>query len=160
MKRTAWLTVLTLLFIACNNSGNKSLTDADSVNNNKPVKANSDSLMAEVMEDHNIGMAKMSRINESQKKIQRAIDSVAKLPPDVQANSSAYKMLLDSTLSRLKYANEAMDKWMEEFNMDSASNNEDKRIEYLRAEKTKISKVKDVMISSLQKADSILMLNH
>jgi hypothetical protein len=71
-------------------------------------------------------------------------------------NSTAYKMQLDSILDRLKYANYAMDRWMEEFNMDSASNNEEMRVKYLESEKIKIAKVNEAMLSSLQKADSLL----
>jgi hypothetical protein len=52
-----------------------------------------------------------------------------------------------------------MDKWMEEFNMDSAANDDKKRIEYLQSEKTKISQVRDFMVSSLQKTDSLLRRN-
>jgi hypothetical protein len=49
-----------------------------------------------------------------------------------------------------------MDRWMEEFNMDSASNNEEMRVKYLESEKIKIAKVNEAMLSSLQKADSLL----
>jgi hypothetical protein len=147
MKKILPLTAFVCLFMSCNNSGN---------NNNKTTKTHSDSLMDEVMEDHNIGMAKMSKMGEAEKKVQQAIDSIAKLPPNLQKNSSTYKMQLDSILNRLKYANYAMDRWMEEFNMDSAANNEEKRIEYLDSEKIKISKVKDAMISSLRRTDSLL----
>ena len=45
---------------------------------------------------------------------------------------------------------------MSEFNMDSSLNNTEQRIKYLESEKIKISNVKDAMISSLQKADSLL----
>jgi hypothetical protein len=49
-----------------------------------------------------------------------------------------------------------MNKWMEEFNMDSALNNAEERIDYLGSEKLKVSKVKEAILGSLQKADSIL----
>jgi hypothetical protein len=134
------------LFISCNNS-------ADSVR--KTGRTYSDTLMDEVMKDHNIGMAKMSKISEAQKRVQLAIDSIQQLPDHLRRNVTAYKIQLDSTLNKLRYADYAMNKWMEEFNMDSAKDNEEKRIEYLKSEKIKISRVKDAMLSSLKSADSL-----
>jgi len=136
-----------ILLISCNNSGNS---------DSNGRKTSSDSLMDEVMEDHNIGMAKMSKISDAQKKVTRAIDSISKLPASVQKTLGTYRIQLDSVLNRLKSADYAMNKWMEEFNMDSAKENANKRIEYLKSEKIKISNVKDEMISSLRGADSLL----
>ncbi|HEV8285387.1 MAG TPA: hypothetical protein VGQ09_13815 [Chitinophagaceae bacterium] len=147
MKKLLGFAIGTFLFIACNNSGSPKENEA---------KSNADSLMNEVMEGHNVGMSKMSKLNEAQKKVQHAIDSLSKLPMEQRKNSTAYKMQLDSILDRLKYANYAMDRWMEEFNMDSASNNEEMRFKYLESEKIKIAKVNEAMLSSLQKADSLL----
>ena len=45
---------------------------------------------------------------------------------------------------------------MEEFNMDSAVNNMEQRIKYLTEEKWKVANVKTAILTSLQKADSIL----
>jgi len=146
MKKFFQLTAFIFLFIACNNSGN----------NNKTGKTKADSLMEEVMEGHNAGMAKMSRIEDAQGKIVKSIDSISKLPASIQKTSARYKLQLDSILDRLKHANYVMGKWMNEFNMDSDLNNMQKRIEYLESEKNKVTKVKDVMVSSLQKADSLL----
>ncbi len=146
--------VFIFLFLACNNSGNSGIHSSD--DGTKAQKSHSDSLMNEVMEGHNIGMAKMSKLNETKNKIQQVLDSISKLPTHLQKSFTQYKMELDSTFNRLTFANYAMDKWMEEFNMDSAANDEEKRIEYLESEKTKISKVNEAMISSLQKADSLL----
>jgi len=155
MKKTLSLFLLLFLFLSCNNSGNAGSKNT-SDNNTKTDKTNSDSLMEEVMEYHNIGMAKMSKIRDAQKRMQLAIDSIRRLPSNLQKTYTGFKMQLDSALAKLSQANNAMDKWMEEFNMDSAKNNEDKRIEYLKSEKIKISKVKDAMLSSLKSADSLL----
>jgi len=146
MKQISKLLTL-LLLMACNNSGTKS---------NDEVKTKTDSLRGEVMEAHNIGMAKMEKISEAQKKVQHAMDSISKLPANLQKQSVGYKMQLDSILGRLKYSDYAMNQWMEEFNMDSEANNTERQIKYMESEKIKISKVKDAMISSLQKADSLL----
>ena len=47
-------------------------------------------------------------------------------------------------------------KWMEEFNMDSASNDLGKRIQYLTDEKDKVGKVRSLILESVGKADSLL----
>ncbi|MBK5273326.1 MAG: viral A-type inclusion protein, partial [Bacteroidia bacterium] len=47
-------------------------------------------------------------------------------------------------------------KWMDEFNMDSAINNLDERIKYLADEKLKVTTVKESILNSLQKADSLI----
>jgi hypothetical protein len=148
MKKWIHLTSCLFIFISCNNSADSS---------RKTGKTYSDTLLDEVMENHNIGMAKMSKIGEAQKRVQLAIDSIQKLPADLQGKATAYKVQLDSSLNKLKYADDAMNKWMEEFDLDSAKDNEEKRIEYLKDEKVKISKVNDAMLSSLKSADSLLL---
>jgi hypothetical protein len=45
---------------------------------------------------------------------------------------------------------------MNEFNMDSAVNDVEKRSKYLESEKVKVSNVKDEIINSLQNADSLI----
>jgi hypothetical protein len=147
MKRSMLIFATIFFLTACNNSGN---------NNGNKTKDKTDSLMDQVMEGHNAGMAKMEKISEAQKKIQEAIDSISKLPANLQKATIYYKLQLDSLLDRLKYADYAMEKWMEEFNMDSALDNVQERIKYLESEKIKIEKVKEVMINSLKKADSLL----
>jgi hypothetical protein len=49
-----------------------------------------------------------------------------------------------------------MDKWMVEFNLDSAKDNQALRIAYLRSELDKVSNVKKAILGSLSKADSLL----
>lgn len=143
------LLVCAFLFISCNNTATSSAKDK---------KTRTDSLMDEVMEGHNIGMAKMSKINQAKKNIQRVLDSISKLPANLQKSSARYKMQLDSTFKKLTFAANAMDKWMEEFDMDSAKTNEQKRTEYLESEKIKINNVREAIIGSLQRADSLLKL--
>ncbi|MFI5186831.1 MAG: viral A-type inclusion protein [Chitinophagales bacterium] len=141
------VTALIFLFVSCNNPGN---------NNGKAAKTQADSLMGEVMEGHNKGMAKMDKIDEEKKAIQHVLDSISLLPTNLQKRSDQYKMQLDSAFNRLTFANEAMDKWMNEFNMDTLKDNEQEQVKYLQSEKLKITKVTDAMIISLQKSDSLL----
>jgi hypothetical protein len=142
------LTLVFLLFliISCNNSAS----------NNQTTKTQADSLMDEVMEGHNKGMAKVSKLNEAKNKIQHVIDSISKLPADLQKSSVQYRMQLDSVFNMLTFANYSMDKWMNEFNMDSLNNNKKEQVKYLQSERSKISNVNEVMIRSLKNADSLL----
>jgi hypothetical protein len=147
MKKILQLIVCGLLFMACNNSGD---------NHGATGKNRADSLMDEVMEGHNKGMAKVSKLNEAKNKIQHVIDSISKLSADLQKTSVQYRMQLDSVFNMLTFADYAMDKWMNEFNMDSLNNNKEERVKYLESERSKISNVNEVMIRSLKNADSLL----
>lgn len=140
------LTGVLFLFIACNNSSETRPT----------AKTKADSLMDEVIEGHNTAMPKMSKIEKAKSNIQHVIDSLSKLPTEVQKKLLPYRMQLDSTFNRLTFANYGMDKWMNEFNMDSFKNNKDEQVKYLESEKLKITKVNEIMINSLKKADSLL----
>lgn len=115
-----------------------------------------DSLMADVMDGHDAGMAKYGKLQAMEKKARAAIDSIARLPLKVQQELAPYKIKLDSLAADLSYAIFAMDKWMEEFSMDSAKGNPEARIRYLQDEKMKVGKVKEAILNSLGKADSLL----
>ena len=99
-------------------------------------------------------MARYGRLRSRKNEIQAAIDSLSKLPNSVQV--AKLKQNLNNVATELNDALTAMDKWMEEFNMDSAVNNMEQRINYLMSEKLKIGKVKDAMMKGLQEADSTL----
>lgn len=145
MKQIVLLLTAMLLLNACNNSGDEKA----------PGKSRADSLMDDVMHGHNIGMAKMSKVSAAEKKVQQAIDSISKLPPGLQKQSSTYGIQLDSLLRQLQFADYAMNKWMDEFNMDSEANNSERRIKYLESEREKVLKVKDTMLSTLKRFDSL-----
>jgi hypothetical protein len=49
-----------------------------------------------------------------------------------------------------------MDKWMVEFNIDSAKDNKVLRMQYLQDELAKINKVKAAILGSLARADSLI----
>lgn len=151
MKKIPALIVFAFAFLACNNSGSDTTHDTTH-------KSRSDTLMDEVMEGHDVAMAKISKVNQAKKSIQQVLDSISQLPTTVQKASVQYRMQLDSAFNRLTFAGYAMDKWMEEFKMDSAQGDEQKRIEYLESEKTKISNVSNAIFTSLQKADSLIRL--
>lgn len=140
------------VFVACHNSGKEDHTGHPS---NEP-KTQEDSLMAEVMDGHEVGMSKSKKLEDMQAKVKAALDSISKLPAKAQQQLAPYKIQLDSAASGLSYAVYAMDKWMEEFNMDSAKDNIEARIKYLTDEKMKVGKVKEAILNSLATADSLL----
>jgi hypothetical protein len=142
--------VFVLILISCNNSN----TPNDQAN--KPAESASDSLMHDILKQHDAGMAKMNKISEAKNKIQQALDSIVKLPTDLQKKSVQYRMELDSVFNRLTFADRRMETWMNEFNMDSLKDNKEGQVKYFESEKTKISNVTEEMTISLQKADSVL----
>jgi hypothetical protein len=141
-----------LAFLACNNEKKE---DQSGHLKNEP-KTRADSLMADVMDGHDVGMAKYGKLKAMENKVKATLDSIAKLPAKSREALATYKAQLDSTAADLSYAIFAMDKWMEEFNMDSAKDDMEKRIQYLLDEKMKVGKVKDAILNSLGKADSLL----
>jgi hypothetical protein len=146
MKLTQLLAII-FFYASCNNSSNTS---------GKAPGSHADSLVADILKSHDAAMAKMSKIDVAKNKIQHVIDSISTLSYSLQKKSAEYKMQLDSNFNRLTFANYAMEKWMNEFNMDTLKNNESERVDYMQAEKLKISKVNEVMLNSLQKADSVV----
>jgi hypothetical protein len=153
MEKIVRWAVFVVLFIAtsCNNNNNGK--DAES-------KTRADSLLNDVMDGHNIGMAKMGRLTRAEQTTRRLLDSIAKLPEKARKAAEPLKVQLDSLQKDLSYAEFAMNKWMDEFNVDSAVNNLNDRISYLEEEKLKVTKVKEAILGSLQKADSIIKEKH
>jgi len=119
MKKILLPFIAFFLLAACNN-GDK---QHEGHNNKEAPKTQEDSLMDEVMDGHNVGMAKYSKLTEMEKKVKTVLDSISKLPAKVQQASIPYKVKLESLGNDLRSAITAMDKWMEEFNMDSAKVN-------------------------------------
>jgi hypothetical protein len=108
------------------------------------------------MAGHDEVMPKMGKIRGAQKEAQRLIDSIAALPAKAQAEAALLKTKLEELVKDLSYADFAMDKWMTEFSLDSAKDNMAMRLKYLADEKLKVNKVKEAILNSLAKADSLL----
>ncbi|MFZ9877075.1 MAG: hypothetical protein ACO3Z2_07270 [Chitinophagaceae bacterium] len=119
-------------------------------------KTPADSLYGQVMEMHDLVMPKMGKVRGAQKRAQALLDSIGALPTRTAATLTPYKKELETLVSDLNYADYAMDQWMMEFNLDSGKNNVEVRLAYLRAELDKVTKVKDAVINSLAKADTLL----
>lgn len=141
-----------LAVLACNNEKKEDHNG----HSKKESMTQADSLMADVMDGHDVGMAKYGKLQAMEKKVKAALDSIAALPAKTREALAPYKAQLDSTAADLSYAIFAMDKWMEEFNMDSAKDDMGRRIQYLLDEKMKVGKVKEAILNSMGKADSLL----
>ena len=120
------------------------------------ARTRTDSLLNDVMDGHNFGMAKMGKLTRAEQTTRRLLDSLAKLPAKAREAAEPLKVKLDSLQKELSYAEFAMNKWMDEFNADSAVDSPKDRINYLEDEKIKIAKVKEAILGSLEKADSLI----
>ncbi|MBC7875368.1 MAG: viral A-type inclusion protein [Ferruginibacter sp.] len=146
-----FIVVLGCFVIACNNSDKKH----DHGTGDAP-KNLADSLMKFIDDGHMVGMSKIGKLHNTQKEVQRVLDSLKKLPAKAQQAAEPYINQLNAVIKDLEYADFAMDKWMTEFDMDSALDKMEQRIRYLTDEKLKVSKMKEAILGSLQKADSLL----
>jgi hypothetical protein len=144
--------IISIVFIciACNQTEEPIRKDGFS----EVPKTKEDSLYKEVMEGHDIGMAKIGRIRKAIEKTKKSLDSLNKLPRNKLDPN--YQQALIDLQEDLNYANYAMDTWMDEFKVDSAKGNAELRIRYLEAEKDKVNKVKDAILNGLKRADSLL----
>ena len=107
------------------------------------------------MAGHDEVMPKMGKVRGAQARAKAMLDSLAKLPSKAQDAAVDLKKKLETLVNDLNYADFAMDKWMTEFNMDSAVNNLEMRLKYLESEKGKVTKVKEAILGGLAKADSL-----
>jgi len=148
------LVSLSLFVAACNNGASSGET-ADPKNGFPPgPKTREDSLFHEVMEGHDAGMAKMSKLRKKINETQRLLDSLDKV--SAKKINAAYKTSLTGLQTALKNANDEMTGWMDSFKADSANDNKEQRIKYLQGEKEKVTVVKEHIFSALQQADSLL----
>lgn len=150
MKKLLLFASICFLF-ACNSK--KGDGGKETAGDNKSL---ADSLMEQVMDGHDAGMAKYGKMQGYQKQIDALLDSISKLPAKAKEAAAPYQDKLQATRTELATALTQMDKWMEEFNMDSAANDIQKRIQYLTDEKDKVGKVKTLILESVGKADSLL----
>ena len=157
MKKVFSLFLLSSVIImsGCNNSNNNRSSDQDTTQP-KSKEAIADSLYDDVMDGHNVGMARFVTLQKARAEANRLIDSLQKLPAQAKQAAAPYKARLDSLVADLQYAEDAMNKWMDNFNLDSAKNDIEKRIQYLADEKVRVNKVRDAILESLQSADTLI----
>ena len=147
------IAIVTLaIFVACNNSSAGDEKNRKDGFSDSP-KNKEDSLFHEVMNGHDIGMARMGRVSKYLTQIQHALDSINKLP-ETKLDATYQQSLIDLQ-EDLNYAEYGMSSWMDGFKIDSAKGDMEKRIQYLEGEKEKVMKVKEAILGALQRADSI-----
>ncbi|MFT3826447.1 MAG: viral A-type inclusion protein [Chitinophagaceae bacterium] len=149
-----WLLIgVCAMVVAC---GDNAQNDADVRKDGfTPVlKTKEDSLYHEVMEGHDVGMAKMNKLMQAGKDVKQALDSLGKLP--AKKIDTTFRNALAGLQQKLSYAEFSMDTWMQEFKIDSGKGNPELRLQYLEAERDKVTTVKKNILESLQLADSLL----
>src|SRR5262249_1585435 len=142
---------------ACNNSQQDKKPEANS------LKEQADSLQKEVLDGHDAAMPKWMKIPDLQKEVKRMIDSIGKLPEKARIAASSHKAELEDLDKRLEEANTSMQDWMDKFGErfqeltnDTTRKNLEEKIKYFSEEKIKIGKIKEAVLGSVQKADSML----
>lgn len=156
MRKTLFLLAagIVLSLAACKNK-DKSHDNHDHGKMATP-KTPEDSLEAAVIEGHDVGMAKFGKLKSLQKEVALFMDSLGRLPAKAKAAAEPLRARAEQTGKDLTAAIEGMEKWMREFNLDSARENVEQRIRYLKDEKLKVDNVKEAILGSLAKADSLL----
>ena len=138
-----------IILLACN-QGKKPTTHEI-----KP-QTRADSLMEDVMAGHDAAMAKYGKMQGIKARIGVLLDSISKLPGKAREAATPYANNLKEAETEVNTSLAAMDKWMEEFNMDSALNDMEKRVRYLGEEKLKIGNVRDEFLHAYNSADSLI----
>ena len=147
MKAVVYLSAIMFL-VSCGGS-----SDDRQDGYSKTAKNPADSLFEVVMDEHDEAMAKMGRIANYRKQVDRKLDSLNNLKTSGKA---ATEKKFKDLGSELKQAEDRMNAWMHEFSIDSAQDDNDLRVKYLESEKTKVSKVKEEILAVVAKADSVL----
>lgn len=147
MKKIFFGFAALLMITACNNETAAEASEKDPV---------IDSLENQIEKGHVKGMAKMGSLVNTQNKVKRLLDSIAKLPAKTRNAASAYKVKLDSALSDLNNADYLMNTWMTEYSLDSMKDNVKERINYLTSENGKLGVMNKAIQGSLARADSVL----
>lgn len=152
MKQVLFLLLIAAAaFSAC--SGNPAASDTPQTGIPK-LQTHEDSLVHDVLEGHDSGMARMVKLSKYIKKTKLLLDSVATVP--AAKRNREYEAGLKGLLEDLQYAEMSMNTWMEEFKLDSLKEKPRERVAYLESEKMKVTKMKEAILNSLQKGDSLL----
>ncbi|NBO55365.1 MAG: hypothetical protein EBU84_12420 [Actinobacteria bacterium] len=147
-----------LSLIACGGSGHEGHAG------HTAPKTSLDSLYSSIWDAHDAVMPKMGKIRGAQRKAGHLLDSInlawSKRSMAEPEQVKAWKAALQSVIDELNYADYSMDRWMTEFNIDSAQKEGETRRPYLESEKIKVDKVKEAVLRSLSRADSLFATIH
>ena len=151
MTKSFALAIALTVLMACNNAAHEHVDRKDGFS--ETAKSPEDSLFQAVLDGHDVGMAKLGKIRTYLDLSRKGLDSLMKVKasPEKEILQQAYMDIQED----LNYAEYGMNTWMEAFNPDSAKENMETRIKYLTSEKDKVDKVKENILSSLQRADSL-----
>jgi len=148
MKNLSPLLILAIAFIACNNDPKSPARPGQ--------RTQVDSLKEDIDKAHISGMGKMGRLTRMSQYAAFAVDSINKLPAGAKKAAGAYQASVDSLLTKLKYAETSMDKWMMEYKEDSMSADELQHTRYLKSEKRKVDAMLESVNNSMKEGDAIL----
>lgn len=149
MLHKIYLPIVVLLAIACSNNESSDRKDGFT----KGPQSAEDSLFDEVMHGHDTAMAKMGKLGRYKKEVTAKLDSLKAVGGKKWAD---VEQSLNGLKTDLQEAEDGMNKWMEDFDIDSAQDNIERRLEYLKDEKIKVDEVKRKIFQTLDKADSLL----
>lgn len=102
----------------------------------------------EVMDIHNVGMAKMIAIRHLKQQLDSTIAAAKKTGKPVTAFQEQQKSL--------DVANNAMNNWMHAYDMELEGKDEAAKKAYLYAERSKITAVRDTMLTAIEGAEKAL----
>lgn len=108
----------------------------------------SDQLYDEVMYIHDEVMPKVHNVHKLSKQLKEKMEA--------EGLEEVQKAQIKSTLDQLDAADKAMWDWMNAFERPDASLGEEKVMALLKAEKEKISKVSEMILSSITAAEGLL----
>lgn len=156
--RSTWIALLffMLIVLSCNSDVNNAHEGHGQHGASEKPLTLADSLYNEVMGAHDEVMPKMGKVRGAQKRAQELVDSISQLKGEALTSNLYLKKELEQLVSDLNYADYAMDQWMTDFNLDSGSTNQEVRVKYLSDEKVRVTKVKEAILNSLAKADTLL----
>jgi hypothetical protein len=149
MIRVFFFGVIILMFAACADDAPSDRKDGYSQTSRSPE----DSLFQEVMDGHDVAMAKQSKLLGYRKEVDKKLDSLKNARSPSKASQEKIYISLGT---ELKNAEDHMNTWMQEFIIDSAENDTKRRLEYLQSEKLKVLKVKEEILEAVGRADSVL----
>lgn len=159
MKYPITLLLFSWIFLnACNNSSSDKPDRQDGYSTAPKTKV--DSLFADIDSAHEFGMSKTRQLKGLQASCSHFLDSMNSLTAPLSEKSKAFVQSMIAAREELNRADSAMNEWMDKFTPDSLENNADQRIKYLESEKEKVVKVKELLSSSINRADSLVKSNH
>lgn len=148
-----------IILNACNNSSSDKTPDRQ--NGYSTVPGNKvDSLLEEIGQAHDFGMSKTRQLKGLQISCSHFLDSMHSITAPLSEKSKAYVQSMIAAREDLNRADSAMNEWMDKFSPDSLVSNTDQRIKYLESEKEKVVKVRELLSSSINRADSLVKSNH